>query len=163
MSRTLLTTIRLALLVLLGEVFIAPMLTFGGISPDFTLIGLVILTWAEGTIVGIMGGFVLGLVLDSGVANLLGLHALLKSVGAFAVGRFRKRMVPGVALVEAGVVSLLALTHDGIRLIVSAVMSDGPIIQPFLLEVLPSALMTAVFGVLLFRVAELVGILKRSN
>jgi rod shape-determining protein MreD len=163
MSRLLLTIIRIALLVLLGETFITPAVTFAGIGPDFTLIGLVILTLAAGTRVGIVGGFVLGLILDSGVANLLGLHALLKSLSGYAVGRFSERVVPGVTLVEVFALALLALVHDSIRLIVSAVLIDSAIVRPFFLEVVPSALYTATLGVVLIRLAELAGILRRSD
>ncbi len=163
MSHLLLTIIRIALLVLLGETFVTPAVTFAGIGPDFTLIGLVILTLSAGTRVGIIGGFVLGLILDSGVANLLGLHALLKSLSGFAVGRFRERVVPGVPLVEILALALLALGHDSVRLVVSAVLIDSSVVRPFFLEVVPSALYTALLGVVSIRLAELAGILRRSN
>lgn len=163
MSRLLRNLLRLGLLVLVGETFLAPALTVGGVAPDFALIGLVILVLAEGTMVGILGGFVLGLIQDSGVPNLLGLQALLKTLAGYAVGRMRERLVPGMPLVEAGGLALLAFVHDTVRLVVSGVALDAPFVRPLVLEVLPSALVTAVTGVVAIRVAELAGMLRRSD
>ena len=77
MNRFVLTTLRLGLLALLGETLVAPLLAIGGVRPDFALISLAILAFAEGVFAATLGGFVLGLVMDAAVPNLLGLHALL--------------------------------------------------------------------------------------
>jgi len=162
-SRRLLNLLRLGILALVGETFLAPVLSVGGVAPDFALIGLVILVMAEGTLVGVLGGFVLGLIQDSGVPNLLGLQALLKTLAGFAVGRFRERLVPGMPLVEFGGLALLAFVHDTVRLAASAMALDAPFLRPLVLQVLPSALATAAVGVVAMRVAELAGMLRRSD
>lgn len=163
MSRRLLTLLRLGILVLVGETFLAPMLTVGGVAPDFALIGLVILVLSEGTPTGVVGGFALGLIQDSGVPNLLGLQALLKTLGGFAVGRFRERLVPGMPLVEFSGLALLAFVHDAVRLTAQGLVLEAPFVRPLVLEVLPSALATAAVGVVAIRVAELAGMLRRND
>lgn len=163
MSRLLRNVLRLGLMVLVGETLVAPALSIAGIVPDFALIGLVILVWAEGPRVGIVAGFILGLMQDSGVPSLLGLQALLKTLAAFAAARLHERIVRGMPLVEAAGIALLAFVHDAVRLGVGGLVLDGPVVRPLLLDVLPSALATGAAGMLAIRVAELAGMLRRGD
>lgn len=163
MSRFLSTTLKLGLMALIGETLLRPLLTFGGISPDFALISLVILAFAEGAYAGTLYGFVLGLIMDSAVPNLLGLHALCKTLTGFGVGRFRERMVPGMVLVEGLVVTTAALGHGLLYLLVESWSLRTPFFEPFFLEVLPSALYTGLVAVPLIRLADMLGLLRRDD
>ncbi len=163
MSRFVITTFRLALLALLGETFIAPLLAMGDVRPDFALISLAILAMAEGPFAGTLGGFVLGLIMDSSVPNLLGLHALTKSLAGFGIGRFRDRLVPGLWLVEGVTVAVAALLHDGVYLAVESWSLRTAFFRPLFLEILPSALYTGLVAVPLLRIADLLGMMRRDD
>lgn len=163
MSRFLRTTIFLALVVLIGELLVGPAVSFGGIGPDFALAALLILALAEGSFAACLAGFCIGLVQDIPLPELLGLTALVKSLVGFLLGRVRERLVRGMPLVEGGLLAVAALVHDGIILVVrGAAIGDG-IIGPFFLAAVPSALYTALAGVLLIRLAERAGILSTED
>ena len=163
MRRFLSTTLILAAVALVGQTLLGSVLTFGGIGPDFPLISLVILAFAEGTFAAILGGFALGLVMDSSVPNLLGLHALCKTLTGFGLGRFRERMVPGMILVEFLTVAAAALAHDTLYLVVQAWSLRTAFVAPFFLEVLPSAVYTGLVAVPMIRLAETFGVIRRDD
>ena len=163
MNRFLRTTVTLAVLALVGNGVLAPLLALGVIKPDFSLIALAILALAEGAFAGTIGGFVLGLVADTSIPNLLGLNALCKSLAGYAVGRSRTRLVIGLPLVEGSVVTLMALGHDLLYLIGESWLSGGALFRPFFTEVVPSALYTGLVSVPLLRLADMLRLLRRDD
>lgn len=163
MNRFLRTTLVLAIMALAGEVLVAPLITFGAIGPDFGLIALAILALGEGAFAGTMGGFVLGLVADTAVPNLLGLNALCKSLAGYLVGLARTRLVIGLPLVEGSVVALMALGHDVLYLLGRSWFAGGAFFRPLIIEVLPSALYTGLIALPLIRLADWLGLLRREE
>ncbi len=163
MSHFLRTTFLLAVVALIGNVLIAPLISFGPIAPDFSLIVLAILALGEGAFAGTIGGFVLGLVADTAIPNLLGLNAFCKALAGYFVGRARSRLVIGLPLVEASMVSLMALAHDLLYLIGQSLFSEGPFFRPLFMIVVPSALYTGIVSLPLMRLAEVLHMLRREE
>jgi rod shape-determining protein MreD len=157
------TTVALVLLAFLGENLVAPLIDIRGVAPDFTVIALVILAMAEGSRAGAMGGFCLGLVQDLSVPTLLGLHALCKSTLGFAVGRARGRLVFGMPLIEGALLLVATLAHDTLFLVVQSRQQNEAFLGPWLAQAWPTAIYTAIVGVPLVRVADLLGILRQED
>lgn len=157
------TTLVWVLLAFLGETVIAPVITIAGIAPDFSVIAVVILAMAEGALAGTLGGFALGLVQDLSIPNLLGLHALCKTGLGFAVGRLRGRLVYGLPIVEGTLVFAAALLHDTLFLLVQSRMQSDAFLAPLLTQALPTAVYSALVGVPLIRLADLLGVLRRED
>jgi len=162
-NRFLRTTLLLATVALAGNVLLAPIIAFGPIAPDFGLIALAILALSEGAFAGTAGGFVLGLVADTAIPNLLGLNALCKSLAGYLVGRARSRLVVGLPLVEASVVTLMTLGHDLLYLIGQSWLSEGPFFRPLFTVVVPSALYTGLLSLPLIRLADFLHLLRREE
>jgi rod shape-determining protein MreD len=157
------TTVVLALLAFLGENLIAPLIDIRGVAPDFTVIAVVILAMAEGSRAGAVGGFCLGVVQDLSVPTLLGLHALCKSTLGFAVGRARGHLVFGMPLIEGALLLVACLGHDTLFLLVQSRQQNEVFLGPWLAQAWPTALYTAIVGVPLVRVADLLGILRQED
>ncbi len=83
-----LTYAGIGILIIIVQVLISPLLSIAGVSPDFLLIFLVWITIREGQLAGEVSGFLLGLALDILSSNILGVHALSKTVACFCVGFF---------------------------------------------------------------------------
>ncbi len=163
MNRFLRTTALLGLLALLGDTLLAPLLTFGHIGPDFSLIAVAILALAEGAFAGTVGGFVLGLVIDTASPDRLGLSSLSKSLAGFAAGRARARFNFGIPAVEGTTVAILALGHDALHLLVLSWTGRGAFLEPLFTAALPSALYTGLVAIPLIRAADLLGLLNRDD
>ncbi len=163
MNRFVRTTLILAIMALTGEVMLTPLLTFAGIAPDFALIALAILALGEGAFAGTVGGFALGLVIDTAAPRLLGLGALCKALAGYLVGRARSRLVVGLPLVEGSVVALMALGHDTLHLIGSSWLAGDAFFRPLITEVLPSALYTGLIALPMIRLADWLGLMRREE
>ncbi len=157
------TTMAWILLAFVGEMLIAPLIEIRGIAPDFTVIAVVVLAMSEGARAGVLGGFAVGLVQDLAVPALLGLHALCKAVVGWIVGRTRGRLVYGMVLVELSLLTAATLGHDTIFLIVQSRQRSEAFIGPWFFEAVPTALYTALAGLPVVRLADLLGILRRED
>ncbi len=157
------TTLAWVLLALVGEGLVAPWIVIGGVSPDFTVIAIVILAMSRGSMAGALGGFSLGLVQDLAVPTMLGLHALCKTLLGHGIGRTRGRLVYGMVLVEAALLFVAALAHDTLFLLVQSRQQSEVFLGPWFADALPTALYTAVAGVPLIRLSDLIGILRREE
>ncbi|MFC1746776.1 rod shape-determining protein MreD [Candidatus Neomarinimicrobiota bacterium] len=73
--------------VVLGQLYLAPLLSFARIHPDFILVLLVYLAARKGRVWGISFGFAAGLLQDfTGAFSVLGANALAKSVAGYSLG-----------------------------------------------------------------------------
>lgn len=153
----------LGLFALIGDVLIRPLVSIGGVGPDFVLISLAVLALSEGALVGTIGGFILGLILDSSVPCLLGLHAFCKTLTGFTLGSFRSRLVYGLPLIDGVVIMIMVLAHDTLYALVVAWQGSGALFQPFFLDILPSALYSGLVGIPVLRLAGILKILKQDD
>ncbi len=159
MSRFIRTTFILAALVFCGQVLVAPAITIAGIAPDFTILAVVILALAEGSLAACLGGFVLGVVQGLSTPSLFGLHALVKSLLGFGCGRIRSRLVYGMPVVEGGLVVVAVLAHELLVLIGRGFMAGEDPVGAFFLRAIPGAVYTALVGMPLIRLADRLGVL----
>jgi len=157
------TTLLWILTAYLGETLIAPLITIGGVAPDFSVIAVFMLALAAGTVPATVGGFLTGLAQDLADPTLLGLRALCKSCLGFGLGKLRGRLVHGVPLVEGAVVAVAVLAHDVVYLLVQSNMVDEAFLLPLLTKSLPAAVYSGVVAVPLLRLAELLGVLAPED
>jgi rod shape-determining protein MreD len=157
------TTVCWLLVAIVGETVLAPVMAIGGIAPDFTVLAIVLLAMAEGPRAGAIGGFVVGLVQDLAVPTMLGLHSLCKTLLGSVVGRTRGRLVYGLVLVEALLVLVATLGHDTLFLLVQSRQNSEVFLGPWFADAIPTAVYTALVGVPVLRVADVVGVLRRED
>jgi rod shape-determining protein MreD len=157
------TTVLWVTVAFFGEALVSPALSLGGVAPDFTVIAVVILALAAGSGAASLGGFIIGLVQDLAHPELLGLLALAKTLLGYTAGRLRGRIVFGMPLVEGLVIFLGALGHDTLYLLVQSRMGNEAFLVPMLTLALPGALYTALLGVPLIRLSDMLGILQREE
>ncbi len=157
------TTLIWMLVAFVGDTMISPLINIRGISPDFSIIALVVLALAAGSAPATAGGFVLGLVQDLSNPALLGLHALCKCTLGFGLGSLRSRLAHGLPVAEAVVVFLSVLAHDLVFLLVQSNLIDEGFLRPFLTQSLPVALYSGVAGILIIQFAEFLGILGQED
>ena len=157
------TTLAWNVLAFVGDTLIGPLISIAGIAPDFSVIAIVILAMSEGAGAGVLGGFMLGLVQDLSHPNLLGLHALCKTLLGYSVGRMRGHLVYGLPLVEGLVVFTAVLLHDTLFLLVQSRLSDEAFLGPFFRQILPVAFYSSLVGVPMIRLADLLGILRQEE
>lgn len=157
------TTLVWMLLAFIGDTMISPLVGIKGVSPDFSIIALVVLALAAGPVPGTVGGFVIGLVQDLSNPAVLGLHALCKCTLGFSLGSLRSRLVHGMPVVEGVVVALSVVLHDLVFLLVQSRLTDDGFLRPFLTQSLPVALYSGVAGILVIRLADMMGILGEED
>jgi rod shape-determining protein MreD len=146
-----------------GGTMVGPLISIGGVAPDFPIIALVILALAAGPVPATIGGFLLGLVQDLSNPALLGVQALCKTALGFGLGRLRGRLVHGMPLVEATVVALAVVAHDMVFLVFqSSFTTEGSFLSLFT-RTLPSAVYSGLLGIPLLHLAEYLGILRQDD
>ena len=157
------TTLIWMFLAFVGDTMISPMVSIKGIAPDFSIIALVVLALAAGPGPGTVGGFIIGLVQDLSNPAVLGLHALCKCTLGFSLGSLRSRLVHGMPVVEGVVVALAVILHDLVFLLVQSRLTDDGFLRPFLTQSLPVAVYSGIAGVLIIRLADMLGILGEED
>ncbi len=157
------TTLIWMFLAFVGDTMISPLVSIKGIAPDFSIIALVVLALAAGPGPGTVGGFIIGLVQDLSNPAVLGLHALCKCTLGFSLGSLRSRLVHGMPVVEGVVVALAVILHDLVFLLVQSRLTDDGFLRPFLTQSLPVAVYSGIAGVLIIRLADMLGILGEED
>jgi len=157
------TTLTWVLVALIGENVVAPVIAIRGVAPDFAIVAVVLLAMSQGSLVGAVGGCAVGLVQDLAVPTLLGLHALCKTALGYLVGRSRGRLVYGLVLVEAALLFAATLGHDTLFLLIQSRQQNEAFLGSWVKDAIPTAAYTAVAGVPLIRLADLVGILRAED
>ena len=135
---------------------VAQHIAIGSVQPDFIVVCVVLFGLQRGPIGGSLFGFVVGLVVDLGNPGFLGLNALTKSALGFASGRLGAATSPGV-IVLFGIFFLAAFAHDILYLLIYMWPHVGSAFVTIFTVAAPSALYTAVTGILVERVLALLG------
>ncbi|MFQ6673715.1 MAG: rod shape-determining protein MreD [Fidelibacterota bacterium] len=106
------TQISIGILVLLLQLFLSEYLTVQRIRPDFLLIFVIYIAVREGSLTGVIYGFVLGLMEDFlSAGSLLGLAPLTKSLTGFLMGRLQGKFAKMNPLVFHSLWIALVLFH----------------------------------------------------
>jgi rod shape-determining protein MreD len=147
----------LTIVVFLGlQSTVAERIAIGSVAPDFVVVCVILFGLQRGPTQGALFGFAVGLLVDLGNPSYLGLNALTKTLVGYIGGRLRSAASPG-ALVLALVFFLAALVHDVVYFFVYLWPRVGSAVVSILTNGLPSALYTALTGILVERILALLG------
>lgn len=135
---------------------VAHRIAIGPVAPDFVVVCVVLFGLQRGPILGSLFGFMVGLIVDLGNPGFLGLNALTKSVLGYGAGRLGSATSPGVVVLFA-VFFVAAFAHDILYLIIFLWPRVGSTFVSTFTVALPSALYTAVAGIVVERVLALLG------
>jgi rod shape-determining protein MreD len=135
---------------------VAQRIAIGTVAPDFIVVCVVLFGLQRGPILGSLFGFMVGLVVDLGNPGYLGLNALAKSILGFGAGRLGAATSPGV-LVLFIVFFVAAWAHDIIYLVAFMWPHLGGAFLTVFTVALPSALYTALAGIVVERLLALLG------
>lgn len=135
----------------LAHVLFEPALTLGEVGPDFYLIGLVFCALRWGPLAGCLLGFVLGLNVDSTLAEHFGMHALAFTTAGFAMGKMKESLYLDLPALDVILLLTAGLFTGLVTTAVANHTSFAAFEDRFFYEVPLSALITAVAGGLLFR------------
>lgn len=135
---------------------VARHIAIGNVAPDFVVICVVLFGLQRGPIMGSLFGFLVGLIVDLGNPGFLGLNALAKSVLGYGSGRLGAATSGGV-LVLFIVFFAAAFVHDLLYLVVFMWPHLGSAFATLFTVALPSALYTALAGIVVERLLALLG------
>lgn len=144
-----------AFLAVVFQLTVADRLAILDIRPDLTVLAVVLLGLRRGPMVGTLVGLLIGLLQDLLVPATLGMHVLAKSILGNLSGRLGQNLALPALPLYAPLFALAALLHDLIYLLVYTQLDPGRFLRIFLVQSLPSALYTALVGVLLLILAAL--------
>lgn len=147
----------LTIVVFLGlQSTVAGKIAIGPVAPDFIVVCVILFGLQRGPIQGALFGFMAGFLVDLGNPGYLGLNALTKSLVGYTGGRLAATASPG-PLVLVFVIFLSAFGHDIVYFLVYHwPRIDGAFVSIFA-DALPSAVYTALAGIVVERVLALLG------
>jgi rod shape-determining protein MreD len=141
-----------------AQAALAPRIGFGQIEPDFVMLVVMVVALYRGAIFGAMLGFVVGFVQDLGNPEFLGLNALIKTVLGFVMGQIGTKTFPDNVLFLFALLAAAALCHDIAYLAIFMWPHMGSAFVMVFVAALPSAVYTALFGVVLDLMATRSGV-----
>lgn len=130
------------------QAFFARKLSIGMISPDFPLLIVVYFAIWKGAYRGSILGFVVGLIQDLFNPSHLGLNALTKTLLGYCLGLAGSKAEPDSSLFLLALMGVSALAHDFVYLLIFTGLHLGEFITLWVTVSIPSAVYTAVVGVL---------------
>lgn len=147
----------LTIVVFLGlQSTVAGKIAIGPIAPDFIVVCVILFGLQRGPIQGSLFGFLTGFLVDLGNPSYLGLNALTKSLVGYAGGRLGATASPGT-LVLLFVIFLAAFGHDVVYFLVYLWPRVDSALVSILANALPSAIYTALAGIVVERTLALLG------
>ena len=136
---------------------VAHRIAIGPVEPDFVVVCVVLFGLQRGPIAGSLFGFIVGFVVDLGNPGFLGLNALAKTVLGYGSGRLGAATSPGVVVLFI-VFFVASFAHDIIYANGLHVAAPGERIRHACSRWgLPSALYTAVAGIVVERLLAMLG------
>jgi rod shape-determining protein MreD len=144
-----------ALIVFVIQVTAIRHMAVAGCAPDLMIILLVSLVLERGPVLAVIIGFLLGFRQDLGNASFLGMNALAKSILAYGVSRVGGGLFPENVLYKGLILFGACLVNDIIVLPIATSFSVGDMIVSFFRYSLLSALYTAILGVVIYALIEL--------
>ncbi|MGD1049292.1 MAG: rod shape-determining protein MreD [Candidatus Krumholzibacteriaceae bacterium] len=147
--------VLVALVVFVIQVTAIHHIAVAGCTPDLAVILLVALALERGPVLAVVIGFLLGFLQDLGNASLLGMNALAKSVLAYGISRVGGGLLPENVLFKGFIVFAACIINDIIVLPIATSFSVGQMIVSFFRYSLLSALYSAIVGICIFALLEL--------
>jgi rod shape-determining protein MreD len=148
--------VLLAALIFILQLKVVPSIGLLGVAPDLVTVFLVALVLEREPVAAVVIGFALGFLQDLGNASFLGMNALAKSLVAYGVSRFGAGFIPESALFKGLLIFVASLFNEGLTLIVTTGFDLPVIIASFFRYAMLSSLYTAVVGLLVFAVIDVV-------
>jgi rod shape-determining protein MreD len=142
-----------AFLALVLQVALVDRLTILDVRPDLTVLVVVLLGLRRGPVVGTVVGFLVGFLQDLLVPATLGMNSLAKCLLGNLSGRLGQNLALPSLVLYAPLFALAVLFHDLIYLLAYTRLDPGRFLRIFLVQSLPTALYTAVLGVVLLALA----------
>ncbi len=146
-----------ALFALLLQLTLVERMAFFGVRPDFTVLVVVLLGLRGGPLTGTLVGFFLGLIQDLLTPATLGMSMLAKTILGNISGRLSSSLVLPALPLYGPLFAVAVLTHDFIYLLAYTRLEPGRFLRIFLTQSFPTALYTALVGVLLLLLTSLLG------
>ena len=125
-------------------------LSVGKIFPDLFLVAVVYSALRLGPTGGSVSGFLCGIVQDSFSYTYFGLHAAVKTVVGFTIGKARHSFFSNNYLVQMTIIFVAKIIHDIIFYAFYFSGGEKSFWSQIFLHTLPSAIYTSVLGVALF-------------
>ncbi len=144
-----------ALVVFVIQVTAIQGMKVAGSAPDLLVILLVAIVLDRGPVVAVVIGFLLGFLQDLGNASFLGMNALAKSIVAYGVSRLGGGLLPENVLYKGVIVFAACLVNDIVVLPIATSFSFGEMFVSFFRYSLLSAVYSALVGVCIFALLEL--------
>ncbi|UCH83970.1 MAG: rod shape-determining protein MreD [Candidatus Latescibacterota bacterium] len=139
--------VSVLLVFLFLQAFFARKMAIGSVSPDFALLILVYLAIYKGPLFGSILGFGIGLLQDLFNPSHLGLNALTKTLTGYFTGLAGSKGEPDSGLFLFALLGITALAHDLVYLLIFNGLHLGKFFVAWVTVSLPSAVYTAVVGV----------------
>jgi len=148
--------VGLALITLVLQTTAAPAMAVRGVVPDLLLVLAVGWALVFGRREGLWAGVVAGALQDLAFGQFIGLHLATKGLVAWGAGLVETRVFKENLLVPIGVVFMAAAAGESLVYLALRGLGPVPVLRPVwaLTEnVLPTALYTAAFSPLAYRIA----------
>lgn len=139
------------------QMVLAPRISIGEIAPDFPLLIVAYFAVNRGALQGSIAGFVVGLIQDLFNPALLGLNALVKSVVGYGLGIAGTKAEHENLLFVGGLLTVAAAANDFFYLFFFTGLDLGRFFVLWVTISLPSAVYTALLGVVLHWLAMYFG------
>ncbi len=147
--------IFVALVVFVIQMTAVSRIGVAGCTPDLMVILLVSLVLDRGPVLAVVIGFLLGFLQDLGNASFLGMNALAKSILAYGVSRVGGGLLPENPLYKGFIIFAACLVNDIVVLPIATSFSLGDMFVSFFRFSLLSALYSALLGVIIYTLLEL--------
>jgi rod shape-determining protein MreD len=130
--------------VLAFRITLGPKIAIGGVQPDLVAALVFYLTVGRGPTVGILGGFVLGLLVDIERPQQMGLSSLVWSTMALATARASSAVDLSDRILSGVVLFFAVLLAESVRACILGAGNPGEIALLWVRWALPVAFMTAI-------------------
>ena len=139
-----------ALLIIIFQISVVNLIEVGGLTPNLMIILVVWITLSEGQFVGLLAGFLAGLVFDIATFDLIGTNALAQTVNAFIAGFFHKVGKEDLTLKRFSfiiTVFISSVSHNLVYFFLYLKLSELDFFSFFFKYGIATSLYTTVFGV----------------
>lgn len=133
---------------LMLQVLLADKISIGRVEPDFPLLIVAYFAVFKGPVRGPVVGFLVGLIQDLFNPAFLGLNALTKTIVGYGLGIAGSKTEPDSSVFLFALLGGAALLHDFVYLLFFTGLSLGKFFLIWVTVSIPSALYTAIVGVL---------------
>lgn len=145
------------LVFLLLEILVAPRIALGRISPDFMLLLAAYFAVQRKPEQAAIAGFLVGLFQDLANPELLGLNALTKTLVGYGLGVVGSKAESENPFFLMTILGITAVLHDFVYLLFFTGLHMSSFLVLWTTVSIPSAIYTAVAGLISFRMAATLG------